>query len=149
MKKQVLLLMLLIVALVSCEGPAGRDGLDGDGVGWHIKTFVVKENEWSLENKGDASFWFCEKKYPELNNWVFKNGVVLAYITLNPGAKDEILAPLEHTIYGYAPEGPEFDWAETYSFDYMEGNVGFYVRYSDFFEDKAPSTQEFRVVLMY
>lgn len=144
MKKSLLALVVLVMTLVSCEGPEGPPGLDGEGVYWNIQNFTVRANEWKLYDDGDGPYFMCEKNYNALTDRVYTDGNVFAYRYIRPGQANEVQSPLPFTLH---LEGGEYMWTETTYFDFMPGSIAFYVQYSDFFVEDGPGTIEFRVVL--
>lgn len=150
MKKNFLLLLMMIFAFVACEGPAGPPGIpgeDGEGAHWYIQTFVVEANEWKLYADPDGlnPYYMCEKSFSELDNFIYTDGNVFGYLIQNPGADNEVQTPLPYYIPFENTEGAL--WQESVTFDFMPGSVAFYIRYSDFAVDIRPARQEFRVVM--
>lgn len=160
--KKVLILFVLAVSFMACEGPTGpmgptgldgrdgKDGKDGQGTSWLTKTFIIQPNEWELVgNPNDLNSYFVvDKKLPELTRTIFNERAVIAYIQTGDGVKNGM--PYVLHLGEAGNEGKEFLWTQTYDFDYSEGWVGFYLTYSDFntqIEPIGPTT--FHVVLMW
>ena len=155
MKKILFLLSAAIILFASCEGPAGRDGLNGlDGYAteWVIKTYTINSNQWELVNGVDQlnSYYRAEVRIPELDIDIYEEGAVLCYMYQTVNGK-EAKTPMPFTI----PKGEGHDngtedlWTETYAYDFNVGSIRFYVNYSDFYTNNRPSTTSFQVVLLY
>ncbi len=147
----------LMLTLMACEGPmgpegprgpAGFDGRDGEGVNWHTTSFTINSNEWQLKGKpGDLNSYFCVyKPLNMLTDVVYKWGTVIAYIETEKGIKNGMPYVLH---LGEGANDKEFLWTQTYDFDFVVGEVGFYVTYSDFNTQIRPGTETFHVVLMW
>lgn len=147
MKKNFLLVLMMVFAFISCEGPMGPPGEPGEGMKWKISTFVVEENQWKLyyDEDGLNPYYMCEKSYSDLGNLIYTDGNVFAYLIQSPGESNEVQTPLPYTL----PLENEYGerWFETVSFDFMPGSIAFYVRYNDFAVDLRPGRTEFRVVM--
>ena len=150
MKKSVLLLSLLVLTFVSCEGPAGRDGFDGlDGAEtyWFVRNYPI--TRWELINGEDQlnSYFRSTINIPELDRDIFENGHVLCYMYLD--ANHQTLLP--YTLHKGKNDGnTELLWTETYSYEFSLRTITFYLEYSDFYtSNPPPSSITFRVVLNY
>lgn len=145
--KKLFTLLALAAFLISCEGPSGADGIDGQGVNWTIRTFTIQSNEWVVEKDADGlnAYYMCEKPYPELTDFIYEQRNVNGYMYISY-PQVEVQVPLPYVIPWENTAGDE--WTETYSFDFTRGSVAFYVHYSDFVEIQPP-TQVFRVVLAW
>lgn len=150
MKKNFLLLLMMIFAFVACEGPAGPPGPpgeNGESTKWYIETFVVEANEWKLYADADGlnPYYMCEKKFSELDNFIYTDGTVFVYLIQNPGEDSEVQTPLPSSLPLENQAGER--WTEHVSFDVMPGSIAFYIRYDDFAVNIRPARQEFRVVM--
>ena len=155
MKKILFLFSAVIMLLASCEGPAGRDGLDGrDGYAteWVIKTYTINSNQWQLVNGVDQlnSFYQAEVRIPELDVDIYEDGAVLCYMFQDVNG-DEVQTMLPFTIPRGVDNGngTEDLWTETYACDFTVGSIMFYVNYSDFYTNNRPPTTSFKVALIY
>ena len=146
MKKFVLLLSLMALTLVSCEGPMGPPG---DGVNWDIIKYTVYERDWNLVGRpGDlGSYFMYEFSETALTSFVCENGNVFGYRKLDNNTQ----TPLGQVVVMGESDGKgnEFLFTEVYSFSFRPGYITFYVDYSDFATDIRPGTCEFRIVLNY
>ena len=149
MKKFVLLLCLLPLAFVSCEGPMGPPGEPGDGVKWEILPYEVVGKDWRLVGKaGDlGSYYMYEFSEPLLTDFVCEKGNVFGYRWLDANTQ----TPLGQVVVvgEQDKQGKEFLFTEVYSFSFRPGYITFYVDYSDFETSIRPGTCEFRIVLNY
>ena len=149
MKKFVLLLSLLTLGFVSCEGPMGPPGEPGDGVVWKIMNYKVLDRDWKLVGRaGDlGSYFMFEFAEKELTTFVCEKGNVFGYrwldnVTQTPLGQVVVMGESDNY-------GNEFLFTEVYSFSFRPGYITFYVDYSDFETSVRPSTCEFRIVLNY
>ncbi len=143
--KRLFTLFVLATYLISCEGPIGPAGEDGESVYWDIQTITVNANEWVryTDENGLNTYYMCEKSFPALTNYVYEYGNTSGYMFVYYG-NTEVQVPLPYTIPYENLAGDQ--WTEIYSFDFTPGSIAFYVHYSDF-ADIAPPTQVFRIVL--
>jgi len=147
MKK--ILLFIFAFAALSCTGPAGRDGLDGEGMNWFVKTYQINSNQW--ERVGGVnelnSYFRAEVLIPELTEFVYEKGNVFCYMfQIVDGTEVQTLLPYTVPLGDNDGSG-EILWTETYACDFTPGSVMFYVNYSDFYTKEQPPTCSFRVVL--
>lgn len=159
MKKFLFLFSVAIMLFVSCEGPAGRDGLDGrDGESMfrYVETFTVGTNEWELvQGMPDEMGTYFRKEIvlSELDESIYNNGHVSCYI-FDRVDGFEVQSNLPYIKpYGEILDGREYFWTETFSYDFVPsdrtnpGSVMIYVKYSDFMTSIRPGTWKFRIVL--
>lgn len=140
------LFLLLFAGLmaVSCEGPMGPPGLPGEpGASWDVKDFVI--NNWT-ENR-EAGYFYSHFNFPELNNFIYNEGIVIAYIEFDGSYQ----TPLPYERYKEMwIEGVPYRWSELIDFEYAKGEISFYLTPSDF--DTAadmPDPATIRVVLLW
>ena len=134
---------------VSCEGPAGRDGLDGEGTKWFVKTYTIREGDWKLINGVNQlnSYYQAEVVINELDKFVYEKGNVFCYMFQNiDGTEVQTMLPFVIPV-GEEQGNSENLWTEMYSCDFTPGSIMFYVNYSDFITAVRPSTIYYRVVL--
>lgn len=154
MKKILFFLMASAWLIVSCEGPAGRDGrngLDGADAYWFVKNYTISSNQWELKNGVNElnSFFQAEIVIPELTREIYEKGNVFCYMYQNVDGF-EVQTLLPYTVpLGERNGNTEYLWTETYACDFMPGSIMIYVNYSDFVTDVRPPANRFRVVLNY
>ena len=147
--KKLTLLLIIALAIVSCEGPMGPQGLNGkngqDGAGttWKIINLSVAANDWQaqVDDNGLNRYYTCSFDIPEITQFAFDEGGVFAYIKF--GTVQQVLPYVRHY-----ENGAGLLWTETYDFDYSKGKVNFYVTLSDFAE-VPPTASSFRLVVLY
>ncbi len=172
--KKLLLLVLVAVTFIACEGPTGpmgpsghdgqngmngqdgkdgQNGLDGkdgeNGTNWYVTSFTIQPNEWELVGKaGDLnSYFFVDKPLSNLSEFIYKEGAVIGYIENVSGVKNGLPYVLHR---GGEDDKGEFLWTETADFDFYPGGVGFYLTYSDFNTQLRPDKAKiFHIVLMW
>ena len=153
MKRLFFVLMTVVGLFASCEGPAGRDGLDGAETYWFVKVYTINTNDWRLINGVDrlGSYYEAKISIKELDKDLYEKGLVSCYMFQRTNNNVEVQTPLPFTLpYGKATGGNQEElWTETYSFEYSPGSITFYVYYSDFYTSNRPPSTSFRVVLNY
>ena len=135
--------------LVSCEGPAGRDGYDGrdgEGMEWEILNYTVYDTDWVLVGKPEEIGSYFMYKFNEsmLTKFIFEKGNVSGYRWLD----DNTQTTLSQAEYmSEKIKGEYYFFSDTYSFTFSPGAITFYVDYSDFATGTRPPTCDFRIVL--
>jgi len=145
MKKNLLGLLVMLFAFVSCEGDQGPAGPPGAGMGWEIEWITVYENDWKLRDDGDGPYYMCVKDVKKLNEDIYEIGNVFCYLVIRYNQPDEVqtLLPYKLDLLNNYNEA----WSETISWDFAPGSVAFYVQYDDFDMSNPPRQQVFRVVM--
>jgi hypothetical protein len=144
--KKILLLLMVAIAVISCEGPMGPQGPmgpTGPGTDWNIQDFEVKTGDWVYKSDGGLNGYYSYSfSYPKLDNFIYNNGIVLVYLE-SDGTYQQMLPVVFHQENGIDPP-----WTTTTDFDYEIGKITFYVTNSDFYNQR-PETMLFRTVLMW
>lgn len=145
MKKNGLVLFLMLIILAACEGPEGPVGPPGEGTNWHVEFIDVRDSEWQVVHDVDGSYYKCEKRLSQLSDYVYEWGTTLGYEFIRYGTNNEVqtLMPFVLDLI----EGNDYTWTETTYFDYGIGYVTFYVQYSDMVTEFSPGDRHFRIVL--
>ena len=161
MKKYLILLAAILMALTACEGPMGPPGPvgpqgppgpgggSGDGVKWKILEYTVYEKDWELIGGRDNlnSHYMFEFKENLLTSEIFKNGKVTGYRVLKLDNGSTVQTPLPYVLPRGQKEGSNDKlWSEYYTFDYQPGSIAFYAYYTDFYTGNRPPTCVFRIV---
>ena len=130
------------------NGQNGRDGRDGEGTNWISRSITVTADEWELKGApGDLNSYFVAyKRLDELSGYIYDKGSVIAYIETDDGAKHGMPFVLH---MGAVENGQESLWTQTYDFDFIPGEIGFYVSYSDFETTIKPGAETFHVVMFW
>ena len=141
MKKRVFLLLnLLALAFVSCEGPIGPPGEPGEGFVPFVRYFEVKSQEWQLYDSDDyVSYYKCLVKM-DIGDKAYNDGIVNVYLFQTDNGS-EIQTPLPYWIQ-YTDRGNR--WLEGYNFDFDRETIVFY---ADCQRGQRPPACEFRVVV--
>ena len=144
MKKILFLLSAAIIMFASCEGPAGRDGLNGlDGeMTFHIENFTVKSQDWKRVSVGRyATLYECLKNV-NVTEDAYEFGMVNVYMfQWNIESNSEIQTPLPYWVQHTDGDNT---WLEGYNFDFDPGTVAFYLECRN---GTTPPECEFRVVV--
>lgn len=159
MMKKITLLLLMAIALISCEGPRGPmgpPGEPGEGVNWKVYDLTVNSNDWELVNGVNelGSFYmyvFEGNNAPrELYDVVSNYGDVSGYLISRLDNGDELFSPLPYEVYAGTADGySEWLWSELYTFDFTHNSIAFYVYYNDFVTETRPGTMTFRISLKW
>lgn len=145
MTKRILTLLIAVFALgifSSCEGPAGRDGIDGENATpttWHIKFFTVDQRDWVYDN--DENVYIYDIPVNELSEDIAFDGAVLVSMVFN----ENVFYSLPYTGF-YT--GSTY-YSETTTFDYSTGYVRVKVGASDAPIYYQPKTTKFKITLIY
>ena len=138
-----LVLSLLLLAFVSCEGPMGPPGLkgkDGEGFVPYVKYFEVRSQDWQNYGSHPSVSFYKYMFDMDIGNEAYENGIVNVYLfQMDDG--NEIQTPLPYWIQ-YTDRGNT--WLEGYNFDFDRGTIVFY---ADCQLGQRPPTCEFRVVV--
>jgi len=147
MKKNLLGLLVMLFAFVSCEGdqgPAGPPGKDGVGSNFHTEFFTIKEDDWLIQDDGGGPYFYCERKISNLTEDIYEYKIVAAYMFLyNTDFEEQ--TPLPYPVP--FEDGPNDRWQEYYSYAFTPGYITFFIRYNDFNMSLPPKGQEYKVVL--
>ncbi|WP_165022556.1 hypothetical protein [Dysgonomonas sp. ZJ279] len=167
--KKLLILLFTVLTFAACEGPEGPMGMTGltgqqgeqgpqgvqgepgepgYGTSWYVTSFTIQSSEWQLMGApGELnSYYYLDKSLPELNNFVFNQGTVVAYIETEKDIKNGLPYVLHK---GGSDNQGEFLWTQTFDFDFYPKGVRFYLTYSDFNTQIPPDTETFHIVLMW
>ncbi len=153
MRKYVMMLVAIVVAmsLSSCKGDKGDPGL---GMNWKIIDIPVHSADWQYtydtdvqRQQMDNNYFYAAYNVPALDDFIFTEGSVHAYVVYSNGAED-VQRPLPYVTHKEAFVGDpavRLFFTETYDFAYGVGWVEFNYRASDFaYEDAIPMDPEMR-----
>lgn len=134
--KRLLYLFIISLMVVSCVD------VNEDNTNIKIINLSVKSTDWvRYPNQGNFEYYSVAFNMPEINNWVYNNGVINAY----------------RTHVSYAQQLPTVIhkknnlnqlWTETVDYQYEPGRVIIYVTSSDF-TDERPENMTFKVSLVW
>ena len=148
MKKLLFLMSVVAFLFASCEGPPGRDGLNGGETYWFVRDYPISANNWQLVGGVDQlnSYYRASINISELGRDIYENGNVFCYMyqTVNGRGVQTILP---FTVPKANDDGEL--WTETYSYDFYPGTITFYFICDDFYTNNRPPATTFRVVLNY
>ena len=158
------MMLVAIVAAMSFNSCKGDKGDPGIGMNWKIIDIPVHAGDWQYTYDTDEqrlqmdnNYFYATYNVPAIDNFIFYEGSVHAYVVYSTGAED-IQRPLPFVTHKEAFVGnPEVRlfFTETYDFAYGVGWVEFNYRASDFaYEDDLPmdpamkpEAKKFRLVL--
>ena len=153
----IMLFLTVIATLVSCEGPAGRDGRDGF-VNFRIVDLEVKSYQWQYTGYDNNNFFIAEFEMPEITKGIYDNGLVQVYREYGTGSANAVqllLPSTRHNEYSYQMDGETYwgFYSETTDYEYGIGILNVFYTVSDFIyeEDSSfvPEDMHFRVVIMW
>ncbi|MDR3266644.1 MAG: hypothetical protein LBT24_03640 [Tannerella sp.] len=129
-----------LLSFVSCEGPAGHDGLDGDDFGFYVEIFTVRSQDWERVSIGRFTTLYKYIADVDVRKDAYEGGIVQVYM-FQTDDKNEVQTPLpywmQHTV-------GENTWLEGYNYDFDEGTVAFYAEVE---KGTNPPTSSFRIVI--
>ena len=157
--KKLFLLLILVTALVGCEGPIGpqgEPGQAGSGTNWNVEYFVIKPSEWVFMGPTDNpnEIYYQCTKIPKLYDgmsekdryYIYDEGTIHAFLYHNYETDDET-----QTVLPYILNWSDVDnnlCVETYYFDYTPKDIAFYVSYSGGNANNSPDADMvYRVVM--
>ncbi len=140
--KKILFLLLAVMLFASCEGPAGRDGIDGKDFKFHIENFTIGSNDWKYVSTGKyATLYECIKTV-DVTTDAYEDGMVNVYIfQWDNASNSEVQTPLPYWIQHTDGNNT---WLEGYNFDFDSKTVAFYVECKN---GTTPPECDFRVVV--
>ena len=122
---------------------------------WEIVHIPVEKSDWQwIADRGHFEAIF---DLPELDEFIYENGAVLAYLFIGEQGVDEVqnALPYVRTYPAEDDQGNLVTFTETISYGVMfkaggKSNIAFYIQASDLLEDpEAPNMYNFRVVLIW
>jgi hypothetical protein len=142
MKKNLFLLSIMIFAFASCEGPAGRDGLDGESIGFYVENIHVRSQDWTRVRTDRYTTLYQYVANVDVREDAYENGIVNAYLfQWNDASNSEVQTQLPYWIQH--TDGAN-TWLEGYNFDFDKGTVAFFVEWQN---GVNPPESYFRVVV--
>ena len=139
--KKAFYLFLVVLFVVSCQGPVGPEGPQG-GTNTKIINLVASTGDWieTLDVNQLNRYYYCHFSMPEITSDIFMNGSVSTNIII-----DAVQQPLPTVRHYQNTDGTS--WTQTIDFDYSVGGMNVYVTNSNF-ADNPPLTLNFRVVIL-
>ena len=149
-----LVAIVAAMSLSSCKGDKGDPGL---GMNWRIINIPVHSADWIYTYEvnpyyaqQDNNYFYASYNVPAIDDFIFTEGSVHAYVVYSNGAED-VQRPLPYVTHNEAfvtdSAGNELRtfFTETYDFAYGVGWVEFNYHVSDFaYEDTIPMNPEMR-----
>lgn len=140
MKKTLLLLFVISLFVVSCQGPIGQEGPQG-GTNTKIINLVANSTDWVNNPDPNGKYYSVHYPMSEITPAIFNDGAVIVYYLDDSNVQQ----PLPYVRHFQNTAG---NFTRTVDFDYSLGNVNVYVTNSDFAID-PPIAMKFRVVILW
>ena len=145
MKKILFLLSFVAIFMTACEGPPGRDGLNGTNgqdFSYYVENFTVRSQDWQFVSRGRyTSLYQCIVDV-DIRAEAYENGVVQVYLFQNDASSNsEVQTPLPYWIQYTSGDN---SWMEGYNYDFDQGTVAFYAEVEN---GITPPLCYFRVVV--
>jgi hypothetical protein len=141
MKKFSVMFATAILLFVSCEGPAGRDGIDGASIEFYVENFTVRSQDWIYVSTGKYTVMYQYIANVDVRYQAYDDGIVSVYMYQEDEEHNEVQSPLpywtQHTV-------GENTWLEGYNYDFDERTVAFYAEVE---KGTNPPTSSFRIVI--
>lgn len=148
--------LLLITLLVgySCSDDDPVIQQDFNETQWEVVPITINRADWIWDDLAER--YEAVVNLPEMNKFVYENGIQLGYVFIGEQGVNEVqkLLPYVHTYYdGDDINGNPIIYTETISCDFMYGSpstVAFYIQGSDLGSDDSVLTDyNFRAVLLW
>ncbi len=114
---------------------------------WQVIPVDINGGDWQWHEDEVEAYYWAEVELPELKDYIFDDGVALAYYNFNENSKT-VLPYVKTTIAGNG-----IPFTETYSCDFTLGNPStatFFLEASDAGRyDGNPPGAQFKIVLIY
>ena len=156
MKKLFGYLIVAMMVISACEGPAGpmgppgadgRNGRDGTSTQWFIQECEVFSEHWKrVTDPLMGEIFEYGFSIPKLSSFVINEGAVVCYLTQTVG-NVKVQTPLPYTYYG---RDGDYYYSENYTYEVSTQYINFIVKVSDFnTKIQQPLDCKFRIVLMW
>jgi hypothetical protein len=141
--KRLLFLFALTTMLVSCGDTVVEKYTTED---YHIQTInlTARAQDWIINSAPNIDiplYYACTFAMPEINNLVFEQGLVQAYIVFD--GVQQVLPFVQHN-----KNADGVMWTRTIDYRYAVGDLTIFVTNSDFIVD-PPEAMNFRAVIMW
>ena len=149
MKKALLLLPMLLLALTGCKKEYFIERPNVVEVPKLIKYFEVRSNHWLYADDEDGlnGHFFFSFNFPGMSQQIFDNGIISVEREI-----DGIRYPIQSAVRFFEEWDYVYDeqiaYAREISYDYSNNAITFYVTNSDFFYER-PETMLFRFAAIY
>lgn len=159
--KKYLFLLILTLGFMSCEGPMGPQGPigpqgpqgpagEGGGVNWKIIDLEVNTSDWSLTDFTTGNYFYATLSVPELDEFIYDNGLVECYREFNTGTENKYQMPLPNVQHMEEYDGAQqITYTQTTDYSFGVGFVEIAVTMSDFFLEKNPESMHFLLKLIW
>ena len=162
MKRLLGFILMAMIGLSACEGPAGPPGRDGHQTEWYYVDFKIKGTDWLLAGKGNeiGSYYYYVFDAPEITQAIYNDGLILCAYRYVDDTGVEVQSYLPYTEYFIETDqhgDNENPFAMYISFNVTptvgrnNGTIEFRVTFSDFYTGKKgpPASCWFRLILVY
>lgn len=150
-----ILVGMVALAMVSCQGKPGRDGRDGL-VNYYNIPLEIKSNEWVYSGTANNNYFYATFTMPEITWDIYEHGNVMVYREYEPGTDNSVQTPLPHTRHNEfidETNNTVVFYTETVDYEYTQGKMTIFYTMSDFNYEVdtkfVPNAMNFRVFIMY
>lgn len=139
--KKLFLFLLVVVSFSACTTEEYYSNVKP-----YTKKFLVKNNMWEEASDATGNYLYCTFDLPKLDDYVFNNGVLEAYLYYKPkGLKESVLSPLPFSDFIVDDEGYKYEEHFTVEFGYK--TVTFILKPDDHNIDYDPFYSEYEFVV--
>lgn len=146
--KKLLFLLGIVWLSIGCtgpQGPQGPQGPAGEGALSATIEFTIESEHWLVQRDSNGAFigYWYEIPVPELDNYIYKNGLYNTYLI-----DGNVQIPLPLIVYN---ETDGKYWEKKISCDYAVGSVAVYYQENDFANEnyRPEGTMTFRIHLIW
>jgi hypothetical protein len=149
MKRLLFVLFIAVALFVSCEGPMGPQGLEGEPGGkWEEMSFVVRPNEWRIPTYPDGStvipgtpefYYYRAFPWEALDEFAVERGIVIGYV-------EDFMGNYTTLPYVFHDKDAR-EWTVTTSLSFYRGGFEIQVTNSDFEDVRPLKDMVFRVII--
>ena len=132
--KRLLLFFAVVTMLASCSSSTDTTS---------VVNLTVRAQDWTVNSEPNINiplYYSCTFAMPEINSYVFEQGLVQAYIVFD--GVQQVLPYVQHN-----KDANGAYWTRTIDYRYAAGDLTIFVTNSDFVVD-TPEAMNFRVVLI-
>lgn len=145
--KKLIGFILFLGLFISCEGPMGPPGIDGEAPYSFSQVYTVHFKDLEVDSDPTGSYYYYEFKEPKLTSYIFDNGVMQAFL-YHEKYNEDTMSPLPYSDFIVDSNG--YKWEENISVDFQPGYIMFIFKVDDhILEGLAFKSYDFRVRFLW